>query len=923
MQRKKAQPPKPKVRPILLTDPPPKPTPPTSTTDREDSTTDTDSRPPVSYSARARQSVGTAAASYKAIAIARSTEAAATTCQAPDQPLDGMQDTEKKEKSSRPRLSKVPPSASRTPHLFARSGPPTPPKDDAPPPPKDGKLNKLRRRSGSAGSTSSVSLTSRIRSSLELPRGRSISRDSVTSFVGGIRLRREKEADDEWRARDAAAKKPPSYSLPERYMYRQPGGSGLAGPLSRSASCSVASSGSLAAHFAPEVPATTFPGKRMSGPPVEVRTPDAVSKTDCVSGESEGGEDCESASRTCSQGPPDSRNALDGGTSGQRTMPFQESGSSGRSPRASSVPSPRRATLGASPVGGSNPTIPRVANGKEYPPSASASAFAYLACAGAEQAEPQRRRRGSLMGRLRGRRAEDSEDPQASDTPTQSSEDRSRARSASRSFKDAAKAAFRRSTSRGSSFRNGSNASEASSAPSPTKDLTSRVPDLPGPLVSNPSSPGRGPLTSNPSSPGRGPLTSNPSSPGRGPLTSNPSSPGRGPLTSNPPSPGGGPLTSNPSSPGRSGTDYPLDWPLSATPSPEVFPPPRPIADPHTTRPSDHSSVSSHETTRSHQRSSTLTSTTLGPQSETGIASTAGAGDDQKVLGGNEESHLASPAALGAGVPTRRTSTPAVRKKSSRRMLRNSAGSEMSTLSNAPATPKMSHAATASTPPAPSGSTAMPESEVTTQDVQGSSKPDAKAAEGIAPLQSRNHTSPVDPAMLPMPLNLHQGLHANNSTDSVAPHKLRRQAKSQHLLNGEAPASSPRSTEGSPASPDIPAEEQTPPVPRAEVASSGGAPSPRMSSQIEERNHRGRSREKDATQLERILVRCCGCGNFHDLPHRLYERMIMGFEDSLEAKEDSSRGEDKHVNCPWCRHVMDVRCCAGYVTVLQLKERLH
>lgn len=899
MQRKKAQPPKPKVRPILLTDPPPKPTPPTSNTDREGSTTDTDSRPPVSYSARARQSVGTAAASYKAVAIARSTEAAATTCQVPDQPLDEMQGAEKKEKTSRPRLSKVPPSASRTPHLFARSGPPTPPKDDAPrpislnapPPPKDGKLNKLRRRSGSAGSTSSVSLTSRIRSSLELPRGRSISRDSVTSFVGGIRLRREKEADDEWRAREAAAQKPPSYSLPARYMYRQPGGSGLAGPLSRSASCSVASSGSLAAHYAPEVPATTFPGRRMSGPPVEVRTPDAVSKTDGVSGEGEGeaiGEAiCESASSACSRGPPDSRNALDGGTSGQRAMSFQEAGPSGRSPRASSVPSPRRATLGASPVGGSNPTVPRMANGKEYPPSASASAFAYLACAGAEQAEPQRRRRGSLMGRLRGRRAGDGEDPQASDTPTPSSEDRSRARSASRSFKDAAKAAFRRSTSRGSSFRTGSNVSEASSAPSPTKDLRSRVPDVPGPLTSNPSSPGRGPLTSNPSSPGRGPLTS------------------------------------NPSSPGRSGTDYPIDWPLSATPSPEIFPPPRAIVDPNTTRPSDHSSVSSHETTRSHQRSSTLTSTTSGPQSETGIASTVGAGDGQKALAGNEKPPLASPATLGAGVPTRRTSTPPVRKKSSRRLLRNSAGSEMSTSSNVPATPTMSHAVTTSTPEVASGGTARLESEVTSQNVQGSSKPDARAAEGIAPLQSRNHSSPVDMAMLPMPLNIHQSPHANNSTDSLAPHKLRRQAKSQHLLNGEAPANSPRSTEGPPASPAIPAEEQTPPVPRAEVASSGGAPSPKMSSQVEERKHRGRSREKDATQIERILVRCCGCGNFHDLPHRIYERMIMGFEGSLEAKEDTSRGEDKHVNCPWCRHVMDVRCCAGYVTVLQLKERLH
>ena len=468
------------------------------------------------------------------------------------------------------------------------------------------------------------------------------------------------------------------------------------------------------------------------------------------------------------------------------------------------------------------------------------------------------------MGRLRGRRAGDSEDSQTSDTPTRLSENGSRLPSASRNFKDAAKAVFRRSTSRGSSSRNKSDASEVSPAVSPTKDVTSQIPDISGPLMSNPTSPD------------------------------------------------------------GSGPGYPDDWPLSDSSSPEILPRPRPIVDPHTMRASDHSSVSSYETTRSHQRSSTLTPNTSRPQSEMGIVSTAGAGDGQKVLGGNEKPTLASLAALSAGLATRRTSTPPVRKKSSRRRLRTSAGSETSTSSNAPATPTMSHAATTPTSAA-NRNKATFEGEVKTQKVQSPTKPVTDATEGLAPLPSRNHASPVDPAMLPKPLNLNQSPHANHSSDSVAPHKLRRQAKSRHLLNGEITANSPQSTESPLPSPaGTPVEKRTPPVSRAEVASNGGVSSPRMRSpQDQERKHRGRSMEEEAKPLERILVRCCSCGYFHDLPHRLYEQMIMGFEGSLEAKEETSRGGDKRVSCPWCRHVMDVRCCAGYVAVLQLKERLH
>ena len=308
-----------------------------------------------------------------------------------------------------------------------------------------------------------------------------------------------------------------------------------------------------------------------------------------------------------------------------------------------------------------------------------------------------------------------------------------------------------------------------------------------------------------------------------------------------------------------------------------------------------------------------------------GIVSTAGAGDGQKVLGGNEKPTLASPALLSAGMITRRTSTPPVRKKSSRRGLRTSAGSETSSSSNAPATPTMSHATTTPIPVAANPKKATPENEAKAQDDQSSNKLGTNETGGLAPLSSRNHTSPVDPAMLPKPLNLGQGLHANHSTDSVASHKLRRQTKSRHLLNGEVVTNSPKSTEGFLASPDTLVDKQTPPVSGAEVTSNGDVSSSRMrSSHDEERKHsEGNNEEDEVRLLERILVRCCSCGYFLDLPHRLYKQMIMGFEGSLESKENVSRGGDKRVSCPWCRHAMDVRCCAGFVVALHLKERLH
>lgn len=316
MERLKTRPAGAISRPVLLTDPPSKRVTPVSTSPsplpgasrakegdgthvkKERSRQD---RSTISYSARARESMGTAAASRKAVAFARTSEetssssAGASVCPSPTWEVHDRYRAQKKknaaEKGSQPRLVKPPPSASRTPQLLAKGSAPSPtsatdyqrsePLGSPPPPPKDVKPAKSRKRSDSLGSVSSVSssLTSKIRSSLDIPRGRSSVRDSGLSFLDGIKdgikPRRQKEAEYEWHGRRLAAHNPTSYSLPPHHMYRQPGGSGLSRQYSRSSSRSVTSSDNLA-----NPPPLSFPSnQRARGPPVKLRTPAPISRS--------------------------------------------------------------------------------------------------------------------------------------------------------------------------------------------------------------------------------------------------------------------------------------------------------------------------------------------------------------------------------------------------------------------------------------------------------------------------------------------------------------------------------------------------------------------------------------------------------------------------------------------------------------------
>ncbi|KAI1145108.1 hypothetical protein F4825DRAFT_272976 [Nemania diffusa] len=78
-----------------------------------------------------------------------------------------------------------------------------------------------------------------------------------------------------------------------------------------------------------------------------------------------------------------------------------------------------------------------------------------------------------------------------------------------------------------------------------------------------------------------------------------------------------------------------------------------------------------------------------------------------------------------------------------------------------------------------------------------------------------------------------------------------------------------------------------------------------------------------AEPLAKMLVECCNCHFFHDMPSRVYE--CMAKPDSVV--EDKSLGVSAAittmVRCPWCAHGMTTQCCAGYAAVVYLKEKLH
>jgi hypothetical protein len=75
----------------------------------------------------------------------------------------------------------------------------------------------------------------------------------------------------------------------------------------------------------------------------------------------------------------------------------------------------------------------------------------------------------------------------------------------------------------------------------------------------------------------------------------------------------------------------------------------------------------------------------------------------------------------------------------------------------------------------------------------------------------------------------------------------------------------------------------------------------------------------------KMFVVCCKCSIFHDLPSKIYEVMAGAGNGNQETGGGMFDQTTKTVPCPcpWCRHAMTVKCCAGYAAVVYIRERFH
>ncbi|KAL0466571.1 hypothetical protein QR685DRAFT_557005 [Neurospora intermedia] len=73
----------------------------------------------------------------------------------------------------------------------------------------------------------------------------------------------------------------------------------------------------------------------------------------------------------------------------------------------------------------------------------------------------------------------------------------------------------------------------------------------------------------------------------------------------------------------------------------------------------------------------------------------------------------------------------------------------------------------------------------------------------------------------------------------------------------------------------------------------------------------------------KILVQCCSCQFFLDMPSKVYE--CIARPDAVV--EDRALGVSgaimTMVKCPWCAHKMSRECCRGYTAMVTLVERYH
>ncbi|CAK7235477.1 hypothetical protein SCUCBS95973_009283 [Sporothrix curviconia] len=110
--------------------------------------------------------------------------------------------------------------------------------------------------------------------------------------------------------------------------------------------------------------------------------------------------------------------------------------------------------------------------------------------------------------------------------------------------------------------------------------------------------------------------------------------------------------------------------------------------------------------------------------------------------------------------------------------------------------------------------------------------------------------------------------------------------------------------------------------PAQQPTSAPTSPPPRIAARESEQLAKAIS-SAHAKPLAKMLVECCHCKFFHDMPSRVYECMAQ--PDAVVTDRDLgvSGAITTMVKCPWCSHNMSTQCCAGYAAMVYLKERMH
>ncbi|RGP72417.1 hypothetical protein FLONG3_6813 [Fusarium longipes] len=90
----------------------------------------------------------------------------------------------------------------------------------------------------------------------------------------------------------------------------------------------------------------------------------------------------------------------------------------------------------------------------------------------------------------------------------------------------------------------------------------------------------------------------------------------------------------------------------------------------------------------------------------------------------------------------------------------------------------------------------------------------------------------------------------------------------------------------------------------------------RRQSNLEHHQHHGEPSAK-------MFVECCACSRYHDMPSKLYEAMSNPDGVLSAGSTDFAGSVSMTVKCPWCKHEMSTKCCAGFAAMVYIKERFH